>query len=728
MHRFSLQAVVLGVTVGTTPHLAARSTAAASAKMLDVRVAACAVPGVDASAANAWNRARLALEASLPTADQNPPTLHVIRYDRVTDVARTRVEEQTLIDSTLTAASDLPVRADAREYAALGYRDAGTDRAAERFFAPSANGLLDSSFTSTHCVSLAPVDARRAGEIGVAFAPRANDGVTLDVVGTVWIASDAPTLHSIEFRYQSAALPASDSAAGGSVHFERAANGRTFAARWELHLPAVVRRVVTDGAASVAPAGNGAGIRDLGSEVVSAAWADGTRWEADLPALRGRVVAAGSGVPLPGVVVGLRGTRMQVRTDSSGGFQLPPVVPGAYALDAVDDGLADFEVSSAATAILVVGRVRNPPPITLVMRSRSAAVDTLCADSWMANPGVPLGPALLLGHVTLPSGAPAVGALVRAFWTDSSGGTTSPVRLGGRSDSTGTFQMCGMPTDKSVRLTATLDSLVSVDTTVTAHDDGDVRRVALQLTTLRDPRLGAYRHRYLLVTGIDSAPLPGVDVNDGVFGTPVGRTGANGRVALGGLGEGNTLLELRKLGYEQRTLVVQTDPSDTLPVRVQLRTATQLAAVKVTAQVTLSQIAVASGLEERMKMGFGQFFGPKDIVKYQHLALDVSLSALGLTVLPLSDFMPGRIGGGAGEVLVGGHGAGRCPVSIYIDGLLFYEQRPGAGPPPDATLWTTGDFAAAEYYADEALAPPEFVHATAGKDFCGALLLWTRDR
>jgi hypothetical protein len=75
-------------------------------------------------------------------------------------------------------------------------------------------------------------------------------------------------------------------------------------------------------------------------------------------------------------------------------------------------------------------------------------------------------------------------------------------------------------------------------------------------------------------------------------------------------------------------------------------------------------------------------------------------------------------------VLTGGHAGRRnCPVTIYIDNVLYYSAQLGQEP-PGIDFMQASDFAAAEYYASAAETPPQYNATGSG---CGALLLWTRD-
>ena len=72
----------------------------------------------------------------------------------------------------------------------------------------------------------------------------------------------------------------------------------------------------------------------------------------------------------------------------------------------------------------------------------------------------------------------------------------------------------------------------------------------------------------------------------------------------------------------------------------------------------------------------------------------------------------------------GGHSGRNCPVTIYLDGMLYFSGSP-ASAAPDVNVMFASDYAAAEYYASAAEVPAEY-NATSVTG-CGVLLLWSRD-
>jgi hypothetical protein len=265
-----------------------------------------------------------------------------------------------------------------------------------------------------------------------------------------------------------------------------------------------------------------------------------------------------------------------------------------------------------------------------------------------------------------------------------------------------------------MRLSATHDSLASREVRLVARSAGDIVTSTLTLLNVADAHLEPYRRRSLqVVDDASSRPLESAEVLDAFFGRVVGRTSASGRLSLATVAQGTTLLQIRKPGYEARSILVTIRPNDTLPVAIRLRTVAQLAAVKVTATSIQSRRAIASGFETRAKLHFGHFMTPAEMDKHWGQPLHMALAWIGVR----------QRDRGSAVILLGGHRVPGCPVSIYIDGIPFFTGERGVSP-PDASRMNAADYAAAEYYPDSDGAPAQFSMTGAG---CGVLLLWTRD-
>src|SRR6202012_1204484 len=124
--------------------------------------------------------------------------------------------------------------------------------------------------------------------------------------------------------------------------------------------------------------------------------------------------------------------------------------------------------------------------------------------------------------------------------------------------------------------------------------------------------------------------------------------------------------------YEQRIERYRVDQSEQGDVHVSLRTVAQLAAVKVTAAAGVSQRALSDGFEERVRQGLGHFLTPKDFDSAPAGSISANVPHVGIRL----------VSHGSITVMSGGHSSsGYCPVTIYIDGSVWWQPGPNSPPP-----------------------------------------------
>ncbi|MFI5229034.1 MAG: Plug domain-containing protein [Gemmatimonadales bacterium] len=196
-------------------------------------------------------------------------------------------------------------------------------------------------------------------------------------------------------------------------------------------------------------------------------------------------------------------------------------------------------------------------------------------------------------------------------------------------------------------------------------------------------------------------------------------TTATGTVSLFFLPEGGSLVRLRKVGFDVRTLAVAISPADTLPLTVVMhRQVQQLAAMKVRDSATHYLSPFLRDAESRMKSHAGGYF----IGESQMRKLDNST---------LADAMRSRMPGLMSTA--GKHGETQfvssrspcrsmgcrtpnCFVNVYLDGVPY--------PITDFSHASPQDFAIAEFYPGGASVPVEYSSSA----MCGVLLLWSREK
>jgi hypothetical protein len=216
----------------------------------------------------------------------------------------------------------------------------------------------------------------------------------------------------------------------------------------------------------------------------------------------------------------------------------------------------------------------------------------------------------------------------------------------------------------------------------------------------------SYRNRLLGVYDSRTGdPIEGVEVTD-LLGKLTALTSATGTVSLAFLPDGETMLRIRKVGYNQKTMAVAISPVDTVPYTVLLeRTATVLPTmVTKDSAVTRWSSRLLREFEERRRQGFGQFLEDSILRLYDAGSITSAIRRLSGIAINCG-------GGSCGAVST----RSRCRIKVYRDGMPAE---------PNLENHMAWNYAGVEYY-NTANIPPQY--NTTG-NACGVLLLWTRER
>lgn len=160
-----------------------------------------------------------------------------------------------------------------------------------------------------------------------------------------------------------------------------------------------------------------------------------------------------------------------------------------------------------------------------------------------------------------------------------------------------------------------------------------------------------------------------------------------------------------------------------------------LDSMRVVAQRQEHFSAALSQFQEHLKAGktsgSGHFITEDILAKNDSRALQDVISSYvpGLSVYqpyprdrPSVEYLSSGRGGCSGPVFSCG-GSNRCPVQLYINGLLRFPSA--GGDVPDLTVIETNEIAGVEYYAGGAQTPLEYNSTSNG---CGVLVLWLREQ
>jgi hypothetical protein len=402
-----------------------------------------------------WEQARAALLASVVAREAHPPRIRLISFARTRDPVLDKVkDEQTTVKEMLVERSYVAAQP-AWAFAYRGYMR--EESAGERvYYAPDNETLLDPSFAGTHCLQMARNDRHHPDQVGIAFEPVDDPerDTLVDVSGVLWLDRKTPALKSLEFRYTNLEPDARES--GGEIFFRVMPNGASMIERWMIHtallavdmnsrdnrpqrapLPRPLRRNVYK-----------IGVREVGGEVASVHWKDGSTWHGPLPRITG-VLTEGGGIPVAGARVWMAKTRDTVITDADGRFELPYVLPGVYAVLASDSTFAPSGLSRSSHYWVYLERGR-PEDIKLFLHPRSVILQQLCqAQTYSAGTGVVIGQVLGTG------GMPLANAKIDVWRRITSGNVELYHQEGGgTAGADGRFVICGTPLDEALRIRA----------------------------------------------------------------------------------------------------------------------------------------------------------------------------------------------------------------------------------------------------------------------------------
>ena len=232
--------------------------------------------------------------------------------------------------------------------------------------------------------------------------------------------------------------------------------------------------------------------------------------------------------------------------------------------------------------------------------------------------------------------------------------------------------------------------------------------------------LPPYRFRLLGVYSAKSGdPVEGAEVID-MLGKVTARTTATGTVTLSYLPEGETLVRIRKVGFEVTTMLVSISPEDTVPLTVLLKSSAQILPTVFTTDSSVTT-RIAPGLREfemRRARGNGVFVTEAELRKNDTKnmtsiartmsGVKVACSRTGSSCVAMSGRQNSRLALGS---------AGGCPVDVYVDGAISTENN--------LERMRVDQYAAVEFYAGGARTPVQYTKTGSS---CGVMLLWTRER
>jgi carboxypeptidase family protein len=408
------------------------------------------------------------------------------------------------------------------------------------------------------------------------------------------------------------------------------------------------------------------------------------------------------GRPLAGATVWLQDLNRSAFTDSSGRFTLDSVPAGRHVFLLAHPDLDSAGLGTVAAAITVARGV----DVALAVPSIGTLWRRLCGRE-ISGPDS----AIVFGSVRdADSRVPLSGVTATVVWprlhiNDSLQLRVESLADSARTDSTGSYRVCGVATGMNVRAQAHAGPFATGVVQLTASTRPVARRdFTLSLTLqIADSGRGSSELRGRVRTE-GGRPVPGAVV--AIEGVDSTASDGEGRFALGRLPGGTQWLRVRAVGFGPLESAVDVPGSAAKTMDLELRSVTVVDTITVVATGRMAR--VLQELEERRKSGFGYALRQEEIqrrvtvrsVMQSVPSVNVQGNGLSFTVL-----MQG------GSIM-----RGYCVADLRIDGVpATWDQM---------STYQPQDLVAVEVYPRASLVPIRYQSISSG---CGMVLVWTKN-
>jgi hypothetical protein len=381
-------------------------------------------------------QARAGLLATVVAREANPANMIRLRFTQFMGGTSDRIERQRVkVDSSSDVKRSFIAVRSAADFVKYGFVIEADD--GRQFLGPDAETLMDDGFRDGYCFQLRGRDRNRPNQVGLAFVSSNSKRGRIDVDGTLWIDTLARALHDIQFDYRGLPTPESRVNPGGRIEFREMPNGVVLIDRWALRLPALHDDTLWDDHTPTVRTRLIA--EEMGGEVATAYWPDGTKWSASLGKVRVHMVDPGL-QPAVGRSIRLEETGYIGISDSLGSVTLDRLLPGPYEAVVEDSTLAQVGIPLRTSLKFTVAR---DEVVETTMQVPSAA-DQLMKMCLAATPKaipVPAQPWFVVRLIT-PDGKP----LGHWDWRASRGdqpGWQALDKGDGRTNAEGLLEYCG---------------------------------------------------------------------------------------------------------------------------------------------------------------------------------------------------------------------------------------------------------------------------------------------
>ena len=656
--------------------------------MRSVVQSSCRMLGLDSTAATfaAWEQVRAALAAADLTAESQQLSTTTLSYEK----------KQTLDGVTLRQAGTVTTARAAQPWHSVsaealrkdGYVVMQPDGESRVFHGPDVRVLGSDEFMEDHCFSLdKSLDTTR---IAIAFEPTPRRRNMPEITGTVFLDRQSSELREMHWQYINVAKNVDEASTGGMFRFARLRNGAWVISRWNIRMP-----LVEIGGGTQTNSVTFRGVKLAGGELVAAMSGAGqdTLWVGAKMTLNGVAYDSLSRRAMTSALIGIAGSNRSIITDSAGRFSFPDLVPGAYRLITQHDAMEAIGVPYQVTTAVLTSEADS---VTVTMPSFETIWRLACES---APPGKDT--ALVYGTVRgIGRAKPIAGATVYATWVDIETNKrkfgTKRWHLDGPSDSTGTYVLCGVPTQTGLRMRAVSDS----------GESGiiDVLPLGERLVERRDMSMSFDPGARGVVTGVvlgrNALPIGGARVV--AEGAQEVRTDATGKFTLRDVPLGTQQVEVIAVGLQPLARTVDVSLSDTARIELHVTKPVVLQRVNVVASSVRQQFIAE--YNARQVKGTG-IFRDSSVISVHGTLSSAFQQVQGVKAIR--------------GTLLFARGGGDCVPIVWIDGVHVQSVD-------DLMALRPSDLAAFEVYTRELTTPPQFVVRNSRTPQCGAIVAWTK--
>lgn len=676
-----------------------------------------------------WEQAMTSMLSARVLARTSGLTAATLSYSRRLDRTGRQVMSQSTVAQTSTVTSLWKSLAE-DSLRTGGYVKSATD-GSMTFNAPGLDVLTSANFLRDHCLR-----ATRSSDsllVGITFEPTAARAALAEIAGTLWIDRSSSQLRRMEFAFQNVPglRDATPNTAGGSMEFATMRDGASVISSWEIRMP----QLETDDRRTAVRIVE---VLASGGQLVVARRGADTLFARDPLNVAGVVRDSVSRRAQPSARVEVLGSGRSVVAGTDGAFTIPDLLPGVYTLQVSTPSLDSIRAFARFRTVVSAGM----EPLSLRVPTASQLLSQQCGRS---NAGARVFEPAVYGTVTTgETGAALSGVRVAIEWSESTlrGGTAAsvsqqPRRLETRTDSSGAFRVCGVPTQTALSVGALPDSGRSEARSVRLEVGQPYAVAALTV----DYIAAAYRLRGRVFAATSKLPvvdaeilLPQLSVN--------ARSNERGAFLMPSVPRGTHQLLVRRVGHRSVDTLVTIDAQRDQELTFYLLPATVLDSVRVTGSRT--DVALLE-FEENRRLGLGRFLTRASLAQQENTRFSevvAGLSGVGMRrggshgyvmskrfVVPISAqrICRGPSDASGGNLYVPSSAersrgiACACYAQVYVDGHLMNSGQPT--PPFDVNTLLTSQLEAVEWYAGPSEVPARYSRLNAA---CGVLVVHTR--